>query len=407
MNRIEELWFYRLSEFWKEALQYVSYVVRSGFVAFLFGVFIIGIYFYNKTLETLPTTFPYIWITTPVLLLALAISPIRTFVKKADIVFLLSAEKQMHGYFRKSWIYSFIIQAILVILACLSVWPIYRHCLGDRKESLLLLILFLLLNKALHLLSSWQEGHLVYNSDRSQIQALRWSLALIIVYVLFTYGLLFAGLLLLLSGSIILLLLRRASLHTIHWDYLIQAEQRHLAFHYLFYSWFIDVPQRTTSPKHRALWSQWTRLYAFNPSNSFLFLYTKTFLRSELFGIMQRVTLLAIIIIVCTPNITAKIVIYGIVILISMVQISALQQQHRYSFWLMIYPLQPEWRIKALAKISFSVIALQSLLLALVLLIVHVSFLLVLFFGSLSCLFCALYSFVVYPRKLRRILLQS
>jgi ABC-2 type transport system permease protein len=407
MNRIEKLWFYRLSEFWKEALQYVSYVVRSGFIAFLFGVFIVGIYFYNKTLGTMPTTFPYTWITTPVLVLALAISPIRTFVKKADVVFLLSAEKQLHGYFRKSWIYSFIIQSILVILACLSIWPLYRHCLGDRKESLLLLILFLLLNKALHLLSSWQEGRLVYKHDHSQIQGLRWSFALIIVYILFTYGLLFAGLILLLSSSIILFLLRRASLYTIHWEYLIKAEQRHLALHYLFYSWFIDVPQRITTPKHRALWSQWTRLYAFFPTNSFLYLYTKTFLRNELFSIMQRVTLLALLLLVSIPNVTAKIVIYGIVILISMVQISALEQQHRYSFWLLIYPLEPKWRVNALAKIIFSVIALQSLLLAVVLLCVHVSFLLALFICSLSCLFCALYSFVVYPRKLRRILLQA
>jgi ABC-2 type transport system permease protein len=122
---------------------------------------------------------------------------------------------------------------------------------------------------------------------------------------------------------------------------------------------------------------------------------------------MQRVTLLALLLLVSIPNVTAKIVIYGIVILISMVQISALEQQHRYSFWLLIYPLEPKWRVNALAKIIFSVIALQSLLLAVVLLCVHVSFLLALFICSLSCLFCALYSFVVYPRKLRRILLQA
>jgi predicted ABC-type exoprotein transport system permease subunit len=58
MNRIEKLWYSRMSEFWKEALQYGTYVARSGFAAFLFGTFIIGIYFYNKTLETLPVSFP-------------------------------------------------------------------------------------------------------------------------------------------------------------------------------------------------------------------------------------------------------------------------------------------------------------------------------------------------------------
>jgi ABC-2 type transport system permease protein len=405
VNRIEKLWFYRCGEFWKEALQYGSYVARSGFTVFLFGVFIVGIYFYNKTLETLPVTFPYAWITTPIILLALAISPIRTFVKAADAVFLLPAEKQMNDYFRKSWIYSFIIQCIIVVIACLAVWPLYRHCLGERKESLWIIILFLLLNKTLHLLSSWQEGRLVYKRHRAQLHGIRWLFALIVVYILFVYGFVLALAILLPSSCIIIFLLRRASLHTINWDYLIKTEQRHLAAHYLFYSWFIDVPHRATPPKHRALWSQWTRLYAFQPANTFLYLYTKTFLRSELFSILQRVTLLALILLVSTPNVTAKIIIYGIVIFISTVQSSALEQQHRYSFWLHLYPLQSVSRVNALSKIVFSVIAFQSLLLIIILLCVNVSFVLAFFCFSLSCLFCALYSFVIYPRKLRRRLL--
>lgn len=376
-------------------------------MAFLFGAFIVGIYFYNKVLETLPVSFPYAWITTPIILLALVISPIRTFVKTADAIFLLPAEKQMNGYFRKSWIYSWSIQAIIVLITCMAVWPLYRHCLGERKEPLVFLLLFLILNKTLHLLSSWQEGRLVYQRHRRRVKGLRWLFALVVVYILFVYGILYASILLLLGSLIIFLSLRRASLHTIAWDYLIKAEHRHMANHYLFYSWFIDVPQRTTPPKARALWSQWTRFYAFLPANTFLYLYTKTFLRSELFGILQRTTWLAIILLVSTPNATARIIIYSIVIFISYVQISVLEQQHRYSFWLLLYPLQPEWRVNALAKIVFYTIALQSWLLALILLLAHVSFLLVAFYFSLSCLCCALYSFVVYPRKLHRRLLQS
>jgi ABC-2 type transport system permease protein len=311
----------------------------------------------------------------------------------------------MNAYFRKSWIYSWCIQSILVIFTCLAVYPLYRHCLGERRESLLILIVFLLLNKTLHLLCSWQEGRLVYKRHRTQLQGLRWILSLLVVYTLFIYGVMFASVLLIIGSSMILFWLRRASLHTIYWDYLIKAEQRHLANHYLFYSWFIDVPQRVTPPKPRTLWSRWTRLYAFLPTNTFLYLYTKTYLRSELFSILQRTTLLTLILLISVPNTSAKLIIYGIVIFISCVQISAIEQQHRYSFWLLLYPLQPEWRVNGLAKIVFYTIALQSLLLALVLLCFHVSFLMVTFFFSLSCLLCALYSFVIYPRKLRRRLL--
>jgi ABC-2 type transport system permease protein len=405
MNTIDKLWYSRMAEFMKEALQYGSYVARSGFTAFLFGIFIIGIYFYNKVLETLPVSFPYPWITTPIILLAVTISPIRTFIKQADAVFLIPAEDQMNGYFRKSWTYSWIIQAIIVMIACVAVWPLYQHCLGNQKESLVLLILFLILNKTLHLFSSWQESRLVYNGHRMRIKALRWTLSLLIVYILFVYGVLPASVLLLLGACIIFFLLNRTPRHTIHWDYLIKTEARHLANHYLFYSWFIDVPQRAAPPKPRAFWAQWTRFITFLPANTFLYLYAKTYLRSELFGILQRTTVLTLIILISTPNTTAKMIIYGIVLFISLVQISALEQQHRYSFWLLLYPLQPEWRVSGLTKIVFYTIALQSLLLAIVLLCVNVPLLLVAFYFSLSSLLCALYSFVIYPRKLRRRLL--
>jgi ABC-2 type transport system permease protein len=407
VNRFEKLWFDRLRGFWKEALQYGSYVARSGFLAFLFGAFIVGIYAYNKILETLPSSFPYAWITTPVLLLALAISPIRTFVKEADAVFLLPAERKMDRYFRKSWIYSFAFQAIIVMIACLAVWPLYRHCLGERKESLLLFLIFLLLNKSIHLLSSWHEGRLVFKRHRIQIQMLRWCLSLIIVYVLFGYGLILASIVLLFACSVILLLFRRASLHTIHWDYLVKAEQKHQAAHYLFFSWFVDVPQRVTQTKHRILLSKWTRLYAFKPSNTFLYLYTKTLLRSDIFSITLRVTFIGFLLLVAIPNDIARVMIYFMVIYISNIQISALEQQHRYAFWLHLYPLKQEWQVKALSKIFFTLLVLQCSALSLVLLWINTSLMLNAFCFSICCLFSALHSFVIYPRKLQHSLLQS
>jgi ABC-2 type transport system permease protein len=407
VNRIEKLWFDRLRSFWIEAMQYGSYVARSGFLAFLFGGFIVGIYFYNKTLETLTDSFPYAWITTPVLLAALAISPIRTFLKKADTIFLLPAEGKMDAYFRKSRIYSFLLQAIIVVIACLAVWPLYRHCLGVRTESLLLYLIFLLCTKALQIFSSWNEGRLVFKRPRTQIQILRWSFSILVVYVLFGYGLILAAILLLLACCVILLLFKRASLHAIPWDYLIQAEQKHQAAHYLFFSWFVDVPQRATQVKHRILLSKWTRLYDFKPSNTYLYLYTKALLRSELFSILLRVTLLGILLLVVITNDTARAFIYIMIIYISSIQISSLEQQHRYAFWLHLYPLQQEWQVKALSKIIFTLLVFQCCTFSLILLMVSHSYMLNAFIFSLSCLLSALHSFVIYPRKLQRTLLQS
>jgi ABC-2 type transport system permease protein len=407
MNTIEHLWGSRMRRFWREALQYWSYVGRSGFFVFLFILFIVGMYAYIRTLQTLPTTYPYAWITTPVLLLTLAPSPIRTFVKGADAVFLLPAENQMKRYFRNSVIYSYILQAFITVVACSAVWPLYVHCMSKQKDAFLLFIGVLLIAKAAHITCAWHEGRMMYPHQRLQVQALRWILTAVFVFTLFVRGPLLAIIILLFASSLIMLLFKRFDKHTIPWDYLIRAELKHLAAHYLFFSWFVDVPQLPAQMKQRLLLTRITRWLKFAQSNTFLYLYTKTLLRGELFGILSRVTILGMVLLAIIPADAARVVVYAIAIIISGVQISTLEQQHRYTFWLQLYPLQSIWRSTALAQIVFCTLVMQSSLLFAVFTLIHRS----IATGSLclgvSLVVSFLYSFVIYPRKLRHASLQA
>jgi ABC-2 type transport system permease protein len=407
MLPIEKLWGSRMRSFLREALQYWSYVGRSGFFVFLFLLFIIGMYTYNQILQTLPPTFPYAWITTPVVLIALAPSPIRTFVQGADAVFLLPAESEMKRYFRSSARYSFILQTFIVTSACVAVWPLYVHCVSEQKNAFLLYIGVLLLAKAALITGVWHEGRMVYSPQRTGMQALRWLLSALFVLILFTQGPLLGFITLLFAASLMLLLFNRYDMHTIAWDYLIRTEQKQLAAHYSFFSWFVDVPALSAQTKQRRLIPRITQWLKFTQSNTFLYLYTKTLLRGELFGIWLRVTILGMVILAVIPSDTARIIVYAIVMIISGVQISTLEQQHRYTFWLQLYPLQPAWRTTALAKIVCSTMIIQSFLLALALTLMHSSIAVAGLCFGVSSAFIVLYSFVIYPRKLRKALLQA
>jgi hypothetical protein len=72
-----------------------------------------------------------------------------------------------------------------------------------------------------------------------------------------------------------------------------------------------------------------------------------------------------------------------------------------------LYPLQQAWRTAALAKIVCSTLVTQSVLLSLVFALFHGSIASGSLCLSVSSALIFLYSFVIYPRKLRRALLQA
>ena len=106
----------------KESMGYWQYAARSNFIGFLLFLVIVSSYYYAKTLQRLPTDYPYLWIVLLVLVPLLSSSPIRTLVRKADRMFLLRIEHEMGAYFRSSFMYSLSMQGF---------WTIYGlgHCM--------------------------------------------------------------------------------------------------------------------------------------------------------------------------------------------------------------------------------------------------------------------------------------
>ncbi|TCZ70545.1 ABC transporter permease [Paenibacillus albiflavus] len=364
-----QIWRQRKAIFNKEALGYWAYVLRSNFVGYMFLLLIVGIYYYVKVLGDLPTDYPYWWIVMLVLVPLLAMGSIRTFIVQPDRMFLLPLEGQLSGYFRLAFRYSMTIHSIRLIFGLLAVWPLYLHCKGAEAQPIWLVIGLLLLAKWAVLLSNWQESKLVSRQARQLSALFRWIAALAMIPIAFIYGVMWAALLLIIVALCWIIALRLIRQHTTGWETLIEREQTSRRRHYRFFAMFIDVTPLPPTVRKRGILSLITNMYRFHSSNTHLYLFTKTWLRTDLFSMFLRTTIAAffIAIVVSSDGVRTAILVIGA--FISALQLTTLRDTHRYTFWLQMYPIPVTKQVGAVLAIMQTALTAQAILFALTLLL--------------------------------------
>lgn len=363
------LWQQRFERYIKESMGYWQYAARSNFLGFVLFLVIISSYYYAKILQRLPTNYPYIWIVLLLLVPLLASSPIRTLLRHADRMFLLRIEHQMGTYFRSAFLYSFTLQAFWTLIAWVILWPLYHHCVGNAEQPIWLMFGLLILLKVANLFGSLQESRFVDHRARTASLTFRWLASIAIIYLQFQSSLFWAS-----GTALILILVWLASAHfaskyLIGWDYLIAKEKQQQARLYAFFNWFVDVPQLGTRITRRSWISGITKWIPFKQDATYMYIYTKTLLRTELFTIVLRITTIGVLAIFVSSSEAARGVIFFVVILISITQLSSLARAHRYTFWLEMYPLNRNLKAGALAFLIWCVLLAQTCVLAIPLLI--------------------------------------
>ncbi|UJF33133.1 ABC transporter permease [Paenibacillus hexagrammi] len=366
---VEDIWRQRFHLYMKETMGYWLYAARSNFVGFMLFLVIVASYYYAKTLQQLPTNYPYLWIVLLLLVPTLSASPIRTLLRDADRMFLLRMESQMGSYFRHSILYSLALQTLWLLAAIAALWPLYHHCEGTAAQPFILMLLLLIVVKLAHLLASWHESRIVYANRRNAFILFRWGGSVAIVILQFQVHLMWAGCAALLLLGIWLICLRRTLRYYIGWDYLIAREKQQQAQLYLFFNWFIHVPQLPTKISRRSWISGITRMLPFRQNSAYLYLFTKTLLRTELFGIILRMTGLGIVILCAASSPWARAIALIIIVLVSMIQLTGIERAHQYTFWLDMYPLDRMKKAGATAWLIWTVLLIQTCLLSIPLLI--------------------------------------
>lgn len=360
--RLDLLWNKRRSAFWGEILPYLRYVMQSGLLMLLGFLFIGGFAAYVSLLEHIPPDFPIRLYSLIILMPFVTYSGFRTFIRTADVIYLLPVEPRMGEYFRKSFVYSIVLQAVGLSFVYLLLWPVYLRADEAPKAFLLLWIVWLAV-KLLNNYGSWQERKMRDATARFGYRLLRWSVSLILIAVWLWQPEWKAAIFTALVVITYAIALRFPVKHLVPWEYLIALEREQRGRFMLFLSWFVDVPS-LPQRVHTRVWLNWlSSRIPFKQQSTYLYLYTKTFLRSDVFGMLLRMTILGMLILSWVRHSHWAAAVYGLFLFIGGTQLTAVRHFHTYSFWRSIYPLPISACKRDIVKIAFRAHAVMAILL--------------------------------------------
>lgn len=344
----------RRSQFWAEIIPYVGYVIQSGVAVLTLLLLIAFSAWYTSFLQQLPPDLP-IQLIMLILLTPFAVtSNFRTYLRPADVVFLLPEEHRMGQYLGGSYRSSMIVRLFPLLLVFLTSWPMYIRSAADPKAFWL----FALVLIALRFLSTYGAWKELFIISRSTAQSYRILRLLVIGLALAAWlwqsesrSLIFIGLLALTYA----VALRIPPRHEMPWEKLIAAEKSNSARVMLILGWFVNVPQRQQKVYPRKWLSRIGGSIPWKKNTAYRFLITKSFLRSDVLSITFRAVLLGILLVAWNYQSWAGSAIYLFFLFVIGVQLSGLRAMHRESFWLHIYPLPPHSRGHSLTAFIFKI----------------------------------------------------
>ena len=161
MFNAPELWKERFALFIKDTSRYLRYIFNGHLViVFLFLLGTAGFY-YQDWVKTLESDFPAAIIIALLLSLALTYSPISTFLTEADKIFLLALETKLRGYFKRSGIFSLVLQSYLLLILLALVMPMYVKVIGTSYQVFLPIFITLIVLKGLNMLIRWKVQYYI------------------------------------------------------------------------------------------------------------------------------------------------------------------------------------------------------------------------------------------------------
>ncbi|WP_248925745.1 ABC transporter permease [Paenibacillus hamazuiensis] len=358
----------RSARFWREIVPYLRYVMASGMLGFTIFA-IVGLYAYSEWVKQIPPGQTAVWAFTLAFTPFIAISPVRTFLRQADLAFLLPLEARMDGYFSSCLRSAFVTQSVLIGAVWLLLWPMFRTKAGAGHMPYEMAVIYgeLLLLKGLQLLFSWKIRQFREKSHRLRFEALRWPMTAGLLYAVAAGGPAWSLLLIGIVGISYSLALRLPPAHSVHWEHLIRLEQSHRSKYFSFIGVFVDVPREQPPASTNKLAPWFARVFASGRSgrnNPFRYLYALTWSRSELFGITVRLTVLGVLLIAWISGDGIKAAVYVLFVYMLGLQLHALKQYHVYSDWMFVYPLTEGQRTAAAAGVVRSVHVSAAMLLA-------------------------------------------
>ncbi|MFB5663196.1 ABC transporter permease [Alteribacillus sp. HJP-4] len=362
---VSELWNERSRKFWNEAVRYLRLVGNSGFMFSLYALFLGGSYFYPSFLEWLPASFPTELVLSLIFTYLLTRTPVRTFLKEADIVFLLPLETKMSVYFRKSVVYSFIMQSAAMLVLFLIMGPLLQDRIITENNYLYFLIALIMISNAWNFAARWAELRVHDSRSRFLHAGARAVCNAGLSLFLFTNAEFWYVLILMLLMAAVYCfyyypLIRGRGLK---WDVLIEEENKRLFAFYRFVQSFTDVPQVKASVKRRA-WLMKVFDAAFGYRDSvYLFLYRKAFVRSgDYFGTYARLLIVGGLVMYAFPADWARAAAGLLFLYMTAVQLKSLRHHLDTTIWPDLYPVPIQQKLDSMQQFISPLLFVQAVL---------------------------------------------
>ncbi|MFE7376487.1 ABC transporter permease EcsB [Bacillus cereus] len=356
------LWKERFRYFLKEVRTYSKYVFNDH-LKFIF-VFIIGAgaYYYQQWLQTLTSSFPTALVMAVLIGLVLTAGSIQTLLKEADLVYLLPVEEKLKPYFTKAFLFTFMIQLYIIAIVAAALAPLYFQQMKQTGAGYIWIVLAFVIVKAWNLFVAWEKSFL---TDQS-IQRADWFIRFIL-NGLFVYFLVERTSVLVIGGIVLLMVLYLAIMHQmvkgkpLNWEYLISEEGKKMMLLYRIANMFVDVP----ALKERVSRRKWLDfiLSIIGEKRTYLYLYTRTFLRSgNYFGLYVRLLALGGVILYFIPFLYGRFIVSFIFLYLIGYQLLTLWKHHRMKIWLDLYPVKVDEKKKDFLTLLNAILIIGSVI---------------------------------------------
>lgn len=396
-----ELWQKRLSAYSREAIRYWSIIFSSGFVLALYFILVVGGFYYRKWLGNLPADFPSALLIATIMMVLLTTGAVRTFVKEADLVFLLPYEGEMRSYFRRSFVYSLLIQTFLILVFIFLLAPLYFAQINDSASYLLLSLGLLVLAKSWNLFANFQEQRLQDRNERHLHIFLRLAVNALFCFFLFQEAWVFMLCIVVIMLLMLFVYYRHFSKrHSLKWERLMEIERKQLLFFYRIANAFTDVPALKGAIKRRGWADLLLGFIKYDTNHAFTYLFARSFFRyGDFLGIYLRLIVIGGLFIYLVPDIMVQIAVLLAFILMTGMQLSTLWFQYDAKIWLDLYPLDEGKKKANFSLLLFVLLIIQMVIYALVMIMSSHDWRYFLVSLILGGLFTYLYSYILVNKR--------
>lgn len=405
MKQIDQLWQDRVQAYIQELRRYLKYMFNDHLLFVLVFGGGAAVYYYSQWVQTLSSDVPIEFIMAIVLAILLAISPVHTLLKEADIVYLLPLEKKLGNYFRKGIVLSFVSQSYILLIVLALFMPMYAQVTEKGFNTFFYYLLVLLVMKIWNLTIHWMTLKMTGLFVAILEWIIRYVFNVILLYLIIAESsVVWIGITIVVMLLYFIYVKVSTENKILQWEKLIAKEQNRMQIFYRAANMFTDVPHLKGQVKRR----QWLdRLFSHIPYGSnqvYRYLYNRTLIRtSDYSGLVIRLTIISFLVLQLMDNLYFSLAISLLFLYLTGFQLLPMIRRFELKIWPELYPIHPMQKNVAFEQIVLKVLVMQAIIFGIGT-VISSNFLQGVIVGASAVIFAILFAKFYAPGRVKKML---